>query len=256
VLHLHDKEIDLSLRPTFGNKPQSESLPCPYRAVGNDGGKSKRSVFMNPGVFATLIIGFVLPFAYDVRADGDVRARVKLAIESKVNDDLSDASETEKPSIIAELKRYASENGGKGIFAHAARKELVKLGDGEQIESESRSFVTAKNLREARRAATLLRAARDPKVIAAIAPEMFRDESAAEVYDEVSFEYPRSMQAASVVISVASNSSQLSVAMRQSVKDLQCLKPAGQRLILRRWWTANKPAFAAQNYRAVQPIRR
>lgn len=211
---------------------------------------------MKPSSFTTLIIGLVLSFAYDVRANADVRTRVKLAIESKVNDDLSDAPETDKPSIIAELKRYASENGGKGTFSHAARKELVKLGDVEQIESEIRSFVTAKTLRQARRAATLLMSARDPKVIAAIAGEMFREESTAEVYDEVSFEYPRSVQAAGIVISVASNSSQLSVAARQSAKALQSLKPADQRVILRRWWTANQPAFAAQNYVAVQPVRR
>jgi hypothetical protein len=211
---------------------------------------------MKLNLIATLIIGLVLFSAYDVHADGDVKARVKRAIESKVNDDLSTAPETDKPSIIAELRRYAAENGGKGVFAHAARKELLKLSDEEQIESQIRSFVSAKTLRQARQAATLLRAAQHPKVIASIAPEMFRDESAAEVYDEVAFEYPRSVQAAGVVMSVASNSSQLSVVTRQSVKNLQSLKPADQRMILRRWWTANQPAFTAQNYVAVQPVRR
>jgi hypothetical protein len=183
----------------------------------------------------------------------DPKTRVKEVLEGRDNTGLTDVAEAEKPAIRAELKNYL--RGNMSAFSPQATKELIKLGDIETVESQIEAFHNASSLRKAHQAATLLSLSSDANVISRVADDLFRNESPTEVHDKVSFEYPISILATGIILSVGERSPQLPESVRTSMRLAKTLQPADQRETLRRWWTANRQAFSARQYASVAPPR-
>lgn len=205
-------------------------------------------------LITALSLATLLPFAFSAFAnDKDSAARVRGFLEGRDREALAVVAEADKPKVVAELKRYAAENEGKGPYSRQAAKELVKLGDAETIEAQVQIFAKTKGLRNTRAASNLLALSKDAAVISRIADELFREEPAHESIVAGAFQYPRSILASGIIMSIGATSPQMSEQVRQSMKALEKLEPASRREVLRRWWTANKAAFAAENYAAVTP---
>lgn len=183
----------------------------------------------------------------------DPKERVRDVLTGKDSAALSQVSEFEKSTVVAELKRYASEKNG--AYARPAIRELVKLGDRETIQMQIDSFINASSLRRAHAAAIVLMFSDDAGVIPQVAQDLSRDEPATEVHDKVSFEYPRSIQAAGIIVAIGAKSPELPEQVRQSLKALEHLQPGDRRSILRRWWTSNQDHFVAKDYQKIAPAK-
>lgn len=201
--------------------------------------------------FASFVLLGFLASTTPCRAD-DVEARVKHALERDQLSELAAAPQSEKAALCAELRKYRRADR---TFSQHTTEALIQLGDSETIEHYLQMFNGGRNMREWRDAARMLRMANQPSVIARVAGQLLKEESAQQLLDGDMLTSPKSVLAAQIIVDVGAHAAELPRSVREALQKIPSYPPENLRAAVRQWWTANRRALESRKYNRVLPTQ-